>query len=254
MVAIIAVSVFLACATSISAVAVRPLGVAHSHWGRLEAFPASPGRQPSAEAAPEEEESAEEADALATEGSEAQGAYGQAYNDADGWNMALLEEQLNEPALLGKAAMVDAISCSVSFSDGYGASPVVEVQGEGANQSTATAVFIDESARAWLHGFKSKISIPSSFRFETDGTDGDYADIHPPPGSGSHKYTVVLFKGTLHPGPLLSSLRGTPWRNRRRAVGSLGAIVADLRQQNPGKPVEELCRCSVHVSYEDIAQ
>ncbi|CDJ32405.1 uncharacterized protein EMH_0044240 [Eimeria mitis] len=241
----------MACAVSVSGVAVRPISAGGHHWGRLDALPASF----SLSAAPSlgAEALAVEPESPYTEGS-AQGPYGQADSDNDVWDLAFLEEQLRESSRLGNTAAKGFTSCSVSFSDGYATSPVVEVKGEGAGQDTATAVFVDESARFWLHGVKSGVQIPSSFRFGTEEPNGDYADIHPPKGSGEHTYTVVLYGGTLDSGPLLSSLRKTPWHNRKRAVGSLEAIESDFVRRNAGKSVEELCRCSVVVSHEDIAK
>ncbi|CDJ48879.1 hypothetical protein, conserved [Eimeria brunetti] len=255
MVAVCAALLAMACAASVSGVTVRPTGVERLQMGRLEAFRASLGGQTPVEAAMEAEAlSAEAEEPEAGETEFAQGLYGQQDSDEDDGYLAFLEEQLRESALAESAAPRHSVSCSVSFPDGYAASPVVEVRGEGTGHATATAVFFDENARSWLHGVHKGIRIPSSFRFGTEGEDADYAGIHPPRGTGKHAYTVVIYKGSLDSGPLLQSLRGTPWNNSKRAVGSLGAIESDLRRQNAGKPVEELCRCSVHVSYEDISR
>lgn len=253
-VAAIAVFVSMAYAASVFAVTVRPVSVARSHWDQLEAFPESFGLRGSAIAARRVEAASQKAEEANTGGSQTQELYGHEDSDWDDWSVSFVEGRLLESSLLEKNSMGSSTSCSVSFSDGYSVSPVVEVKGGGTGHNTATAVFVDESARYWLHGWQKGIRVPSSFRFGTEGTDGDYADIHPPVDTGRHTYTVVLYKGSLEPGPLLSSLQGTAWSHRKRAVGSLLAIVDDFRVRNEGMPVEELCRCSVLVSHEDIAQ
>ncbi|CDJ37286.1 hypothetical protein, conserved [Eimeria tenella] len=196
-----------------------------------------------------------ETEALKEEGAKFAWPISQYGGEADGHlDMIFLEAHNKASSLLEHSSHRGSVSCSVSFSAGYRTSPIVEVTGETSATDTATAVFVDETARFWFHGLRTGVSIPSTFRFEPKGAGGDYADIHPPPGTGAHHYTVVLYKGQLEPGPLLSALFGTPWNNRRRAVGSLRAIEGDLRKQNAGKQVEELCRCTVQVSYEDFPQ
>lgn len=254
--ACIAVSLAMAYAASVSAVTVLPRGIPSNHWGLLKEYPAFLDADFPREVAERTEAVTGEGEALDAEESVTDDAVYQQEDgdDAADFNLAFQEDQLRESSLLGNSAARSSFSCTVSFPGGYAASPVVEVLGEGAKQTTATAIFVDEDARYWTHGFVNGVTIPSSFRFGPVGAGGDYADIHPPKGSGRHTYTVVVYEGSLDFGPLLSSLQGSPWSNRSRAVGSVEAIVDDFRRQNPGKPVEELCRCSVRVSYEDIAQ
>ncbi|KAL8269927.1 hypothetical protein Esti_006157 [Eimeria stiedai] len=149
------------------------------------------------------------------------------------------------------------VSCEVSFEGGdYTRSPTVHVQapahatGLGAGEA-AWAVMVDESARYWLHGDRGDVLIPGTFAFGEEGSEGHYAPVHPPKGTGKHRYTVILYKGAPQLGPLLSSLRGTPWNNRKRALGSIEAVEKDFEKQNARKPVE-LCRCSVYVAHEDL--
>ncbi|KAL8455627.1 hypothetical protein Emag_000557 [Eimeria magna] len=153
------------------------------------------------------------------------------------------------------------VSCEVFFEGGdYKQSPTVRVHASAHASGHALglesgegvrAVMLDESARCWLHGDRGDVTIPSTFVFGEKGREGDFAAIHPPKGTGKHKYTVILFKGAPQLGPLLSSLRGTPWNDRRRAVGSIEKVKKDFEKQNRTKPIE-LCRCSVYVSYENI--
>ncbi|CDJ69504.1 hypothetical protein, conserved [Eimeria necatrix] len=196
-----------------------------------------------------------ETEAFEEEGAEFAWPTSQYGEEADGHrDMIFLEAHNGASSLSEHSSHRGSVSCSVSFSEGYRTSPIVEVTGKTSATDTATAVFVDETARFWVHGVKTNVSIPSTFRFEGNGAGGDYADIHPPPGTGAHHYTVVLYKGQLEQGPLLLSISGTPWSNRRRAVGSLRAIEGDLKKQNAGKQVEELCRCTVQVSHEDLSQ
>ncbi|OEH80358.1 uncharacterized protein LOC34624159 [Cyclospora cayetanensis] len=144
-----------------------------------------------------------------------------------------------------------AVSCQISFHGHYDEPPMVQVKAEAPLDDAVTAIFVDESSRFWVHGLQGNVKVPSNFTFGAEGTEGDYADIHPPAGTGKHRYTVILYSGVPHLGPRLSSLAGTPWNNRDRAVESLKVIEDDLKKEN-GQHPEELCRCSVEVSDEDI--
>ncbi|KAL8435301.1 hypothetical protein Efla_002556 [Eimeria flavescens] len=144
------------------------------------------------------------------------------------------------------------VICKVRFEHGYNQAPTVRVRAtHPAHGTHAAAVMVDEDAGFWLHGVSEKVKIPSVFSFGRGPEEGDYADIHPPRGTGRHKYTVLLFEGPLERGPLLTTLAGTPWHYHRRALGSLEALKADFQQQNEKEPTE-IARCSVQVSYEDI--
>lgn len=144
-----------------------------------------------------------------------------------------------------------SVSCEVSYPGRYDESPLVTIASEEHLQESAVAIFIDERANWWVHGLQGGVSVPSTFLFGAEDTEGDYADIHPPPGTGKHKYTVIVYTGASQFGPMLSALVGTPWDNRDRAVGSLDAVEEDFRKANNRKP-RELCRCSIEVSDEDI--
>lgn len=163
--------------------------------------------------------------------------------------VSLIEEQaidVESPTRGGTGS----VTCELSFSGRYDEPPTVKVESHQVSEP-AIAILVDENASFWVHGFQGNVAIPSSFRFGSADTDGEYVEVHPPAGTGKHKYTAIIFADAPQLGPMLSALYGTPWNNKDRAVGSLDVIESDLEGQNRKKP-RELCRCSVEVAYEDV--
>lgn len=144
-----------------------------------------------------------------------------------------------------------SMTCEISFLSRYDESPTVKIESSKKVSEPATAILIDEDANYWVHGVQGNIQIPSTFVFGGAESDGEYVSIHPPVGTGKHRYTALIYADAPQLGSMLSSLYGTPWHNKERAVGSLDAVESDLEKQNGKKP-RELCRCSVEVSYEDV--
>ncbi|KAL8436940.1 hypothetical protein ACSSS7_001304 [Eimeria intestinalis] len=153
------------------------------------------------------------------------------------------------------------VICEASFEGGdYKRSPTVRVHASpnasmhaiGLEPGEALrALMLDESARYWVHGDRGGVSVPSTFVFGEEGIEGHFAAVHPPQGTGKHRYTIIVYRGGPQLGPLLSSLRNTPWYDRRRAVGSIQVVEEDFEKENGKKPIE-VCRCSVYVAYEDL--
>lgn len=164
--------------------------------------------------------------------------------------ISLIEEQAIDVQSSTRGG-TGSVTCELSFSGRYDEPPTVRIESPLQVSEPAIAILVDENASFWVHGFQGNVAIPSSFIFGSAGTDGEYVEIHPPTGTGKHRYTAIIFAEAPQLGPMLSALYGTPWNNKDRAVGSLDVIETDLERQNGKKP-RELCRCSVEVAYEDV--